>query len=241
MQNQSDSSSDQRIPTRNLILNSLPEKDYGRLLPDLEPVELSLGQTLYQPGEPIEYIYFPDNAMASVIANTISGQSAEVGVVGYEGLVGIEVLMGGDSPVNEVIIQLSNGGLRIKTKTILAEFNRAEALHDLILRFIHLHLIQISQTALCNRLHSVEERLSRWLLLCHDRSPTDKLQLTQEFLSIMLGSNRATVTGSALKLQNLGHIEYSRGNIKILNRKKLEKFTCNCYQTVKQQYDRLSK
>lgn len=234
-------SAKQHLATRNLILNALPKEDYERLLPDLEQVNLDLGQVVYRAEEPIMHLYFPNNAMISVIANTSNGQCAEVGVIGYEGIIGIDALMGSDSTMNENIIQLADGALQIKTAAIREEFKRAGALHDSILRFMRLLMVQISQTALCNRLHTVEERLARWLLMCHDRSATGKLQLTQEFLSIMLGANRATVTLAAITLQHIGYIKYSRGDIAITDREGLESFTCPCYQTVKQEYDRVQK
>lgn len=239
MLDKSNQSTKQHLTTKNLILNALPKEDYERLLPDLEQVDLALGQVIYRPEETIEYAYFPNNAMISVIATTSAGQSAEVGVIGFEGIIGIDVLMGSDFTLNQNIIQLADGALRISTAAIRKEFKRAGAFHDEALRFMRLLMVQISQTALCNRLHSVEERLARWLLLCHDRSATDELHLTQEFLSIMLGSNRATVTMSALTLQNIGYIKYSRGHIKITDREGLEDFVCACYQTVKDEYDRV--
>ncbi len=232
-------SATQKSATKNYILNSLPKEDYERLLPDLEQVNLSIGEIIYQAEEPIKHVYFPNNAMISVIANTFSGQSAEVGVIGHEGMVGIDVLLGSDSTMNENIIQLADGALRMETAAVRREFKRAGALHDSILKFTRLLMIQISQTALCNRLHTVEERLARWLLLCQDRSATDELKLTQEFLSIMLGANRATVTLAAITLQDIGYIQYSRGRIVITDREGLEDFSCDCYQTVKQEYDRL--
>lgn len=241
MPDQSSPSPKQSFSSKNLILNSLPQEDFERLMPDLEPVQLSLGQIIYRAEEPIEYVYFPQDAMISVIANTSSGQSAEVGVIGREGIIGIDVFMGSNITLNDHIIQLADGGLRITTAAVKKEFKRAGALHDEILRFMRLLMVQISQTALCNRLHTVEERLARWLLLCLDRSETDDLRLTQEFLAIMLGSNRATVTLSALTLQNNGYIKYSRGQITIKDRVGLEDFVCDCYQIVKDEYERLPK
>jgi CRP-like cAMP-binding protein len=241
MPDKSNQSTKQHLATKNLILNALPKEDYERLLPDFQQVEFDLGQVIYRAEEPIEYAYFPNNAIISIIANTSSGQSAEVGVIGFEGIIGIDVLMGSDFTLNENIIQLADGALRISTGAIIKEFKRGGAFHDEALRFIRLLMIQISQTALCNRLHSVEERLARWLLMYRDRSETDDLHLTQEFLSIMLGSNRATVTLSALTLQNIGYIRYSRGHIVITDREGLEDFVCACYQTVKNEYDRVLK
>ncbi len=224
--------------TRNSILNNLPEEDYQRLLPDLEVVDLPHGHFIYRPDEPIKQVYFPNNSMVSLIATTPEGQSAEVGVIGYEGIVGIDVMMGVNSTSNESIVQLADGALRIKTDVLKKEFDKGVAFHDLSLRFIHNLMMQISQTALCNRLHTVEERLSRWLLMCRDRSQGDMLHLTQEFLAIMLGTQRATVTVAAINLQSANLIKYSRGNIVITDREGLEEFTCECYQVVKKAYER---
>ncbi|MBA3631349.1 MAG: Crp/Fnr family transcriptional regulator [Acidobacteria bacterium] len=239
--NHSSPSTQPSLSTRNSILNSLPKEDFERLLPDLEEVNLALGQVLYQAEDPITHVYFPNKAMISVIANTVGGQCAEVGVIGYEGLVGVDVLLGADSALNENLVQHANGALRINTAAIRGEFKRGGALHDSVLRFVRLMMIQVSQTALCNRLHTVEERLSRWLLLCRDRAGTNELQLTQEFLAIMLGTNRATVTMSAIALQSAGYIQYTRGHITVTDHEGLEDFTCECYQTVKTEYDRLLK
>lgn len=229
-----------RHSTKNQILLALPDEDYQRLHPYLEPVELKLGQILYRPEEPISYVYFPNNAMASIIATTPDGQAAEVGVVGREGISGVDVLMGVDSTPNEAMIQLPDGALRIKTETIREEFKRGGAFQNLSLKYIHALMMQISQTALCNRLHNVEQRLARWLLMCHDRAKGDELTLTQEFLSIMLGVNRPTVTNAAVLLQGGGFIKYSRGKITILDREGLEDFACDCYEVVKPEYDRLA-
>ena len=239
MPEKSSRSAKQHFATKNLILNSLPKEDYEQLLSDLEEVELELGQVIYRAEEPIKYVYFPNNAMISVIANTQSGQSAEVGVIGYEGIIGIDDMPGSDRTLNENIIQLADGAMRAEIDVIREEFKRGGELQHSILRFARLLMVQISQTALCNRLHSVEERLARWLLMCRDRSATDDLHLTQQFLLIMLGVNRATVTLSAITLQHLGYIEYSRGRIIITDREGLEDFVCDCYKTVKQEYDRL--
>lgn len=241
MSENSSLSTQPRLSTQNCILNALPKEDFERLLPDLEEVNLALGQVIYRVEEPIEYVYFPNNAVISVIANTAEGQCVEVGVIGREGITGIDVLMGADSTLNENIIQYPDDALRINTAAIKKEFKRAGAFHDLSLRFIRLLMIQISQTALCNRLHTVEERLSRWLLMCHDRAEADELTLTQEFLGYMLGTNRATVTVSAIALQSAGFIKYSRGLITVVDRKGLEDFACDCYKTVKQEYDRFQK
>lgn len=234
-------STESPVSTKNYILNSLPKADFERLLPDLEPVKLALGEVLYRPEQSIKYVYFPNDAMVSVVATTPEGQCAEVGVVGREGMVGVDVLMGADSTLNECFIQLPDGGLRMTTAAVRKHFKQGGALQESLLSFIRLLMLQISQTALCNRLHTVEERLARWLLLCRDRSLTDNLQLTQEFLGIMLGTNRATVTVAAIALQGAGYIKYSRGLITILDREGLEHFSCDCYRTVKEEYDRYQK
>jgi len=226
---------------KNYILNALPEEDFKRLLPHLTVVELPHGQFLYRPDEPIEYVYFPNNSTASVVAMTADGQCVESAVIGREGMAGINVLMGVDSMPNEIIIQLSGDAMQMSTAAIREEFKRGGAMQDLLMRFMHALMIQIGQTTLCNRLHSTDERLSRWLLMCHDRVDSDQLKLTQEFISIMLGANRARVTMSAISLQNAGFIKYARGNITVTNRKGLENFTCACYKGVKEEYDRFQK
>lgn len=223
----------QRLLTNNYILNSLPDADYKRLLPDLEQVELTHAKNIFRPDEPIEFVYFPNTAMISVVTNTSDGQSIEAGVIGWEGMAGVEVLMGVDSTSNESMVQIPNGALRINTDAIRKEFDRGEAFNRVTLRYLHALLLQVSQTALCNRLHSLEQRLARWLLMCRDRTKNDEINLTQEFLSIMLGVNRPTVTIAATALQNAGCIKYSRGHITITDGKALEKYTCECYQAVK--------
>lgn len=237
MHDKTDQIDELRLFTNNRILKALPDESFERIRPHLEKVELEPGQILFRPEERIEYVYFPNYAMVSVLASTISGQCAEAGVIGNEGIVGMEVLMGTDNTLNENVIQLPNGALRMPTAAIREEFKRNEALHDLILQFMRLFMLQVSQTALCNRLHTIEERLARWLLMCHDRAETDQLKLTQEFLGIMLGTNRATVTMSAIVLQTIGVIRYSRGLITITDRPELEHFACECYETIKREYD----
>lgn len=227
--------------SKNLILNALPDDEFERLLPHLETVKLALGDFIYRAEEPIKYVYFPSNAMISVIASTTEGQSAEIGLIGHEGMVGMDVLLGSNMTLHDNLVQHPNGALRLRTEIIREEFDKGGVLQKLLLRFTHLMIIQIGQTALCNRLHTVEERLSRWLLLCRDRAGTNHLKLTQEFLSIMLGTNRATVTMSAIALQSAGYIKYSRGNITITNSDGLKDFSCECYAIVKKEYDRVPK
>jgi CRP-like cAMP-binding protein len=223
---------------KNQILNSLPEEDFRRLWVHLEPVELPSGKYIYHPLEPITHVYFPNYAVASIVASTSSGRSAEVGIIGGEGAVGLDVLMSVDSSPNECMIQIPGDGWRITTAALREEFRRCGTVHAALLRFVHKLIIQISQTTLCNRLHTIEERLSRWLLMSHDRVEKDELRLTQEFIAIMLGVNRPSVSISAISLQKRGLIKYSRGNIQILNRPGLENLTCECYQIVKNEYNR---
>lgn len=227
-----------RVSDKNLILKQLPEDVYARLLPDLEPVELTLGQVIYRAEDKISHIYFLCESLVSLIATTMQGQSAEIGIIGYEGLVGMEALMGSNAAINQCIVQHPDGALRIKVSNLKTEFARGGILLDRFLNFTRLLNFQIGQTSLCNRFHTVEERLSRWLLMCRNRTRTDNLQLTQEFLSLMLGVNRATVTISAIALQSAGFIKYTRGRITIIDAVGLEDFSCECYGTIKKEYDR---
>ncbi len=222
-----------RLATKNYILNTLPDDVYARLLPGLEQVGLQRGYTIYQPNQPITHVYFPDSAMISVVTNTSDGQGIEAGVIGWEGMAGIEVLMGVDFTANDSMVQIANGAIRIGTDEIRKEFARGGALQKITLLYMHALLVHISQTALCNRLHTVEQRLARWLLMCRDRVGKNEIKLTQEFLSVMLGVNRPSVTIAAVTLQAAGYIKYSRGNITILDGKALEEFTCECYHAVK--------
>ncbi len=217
----------------NHILSTLSPEEVERLRPHLEPIELPSGKVLFRPDETIEYVYFPENGMVSVVAYTEDGHGAEVGVIGREGFAGMDVVMGSDTTLNEHMIQMPDRGWRMKTSVIREEFERCSDFQQSILEFVRLMMLQVSQTALCNRLHSVEQRLSRWLLMCHDRSGSDLLSLTQEFLGIMLGSNRTTVTQAAIELQDRNLIEYNRGKITVKDRKGLEKTACDCYQNVR--------
>jgi len=224
------------IPSQNLILRALSDDARNRLNPLLEHVELPSGKILYRADEVINYVYFPENSMISVVAYTEQGQGAEVSVIGHEGATGLDVILGSVRSSNENITQLANDAYRIKTEDLRAEFVKGGELHDLLLLFVRKLIVQISQTALCNRLHNTEMRLSRWLLMCHDRSNSDVMRLTQEFIAVMLGANRTTVTMTAIELQNAGFISYKRGTITMLDRKGLEEFTCPCYATISAAY-----
>ena len=224
------------VLSKNSILRALSDDTLSRLKPILEHVELPSGKILYRADEVIQYVYFPENSMISVVAYTEEGQGSEVSVIGHEGATGLDVILGSDRSSNENITQLGDGAYRIKTEDLKEEFKSGGEIHDLLLLFVRKLIVQISQTALCNRLHTTEMRLSRWLLMCHDRSGSDVMRLTQEFIAVMLGANRTTVTMTAIELQNAGFISYKRGTITMLDRKGLEEFTCPCYATISAAY-----
>lgn len=223
----------------NHLLASLPPADYERLKAHLEPVELHHGNVLYKAGDQIDYLYFPFNSMVSLISSLSDGSSVEIGITGYEGMLGISAVLGVDVSPHEAMVQIPDGAVRIKVGALREEFNRGGALHDSLLRYLQLLLLQTGQIAACNRLHSISERLARWLLMSQDRCRSDNLPLTQEFLSIMLGIRRAGVTEAALILQGQEFISYRRGQVRILDRAGLEDFTCECYEIVKDEFDRV--
>jgi len=223
----------------NRILRELPAEEYERLSPHLEPVTLAVGDVLCYPQEPITNLYFPNRGSVSIIATFADGGGVEVGVVGNEGVFGVNVVLGSVSIPHEAIVQLPGDGLRLPADVILKEFKTCGRLQDLLLRYTQAFIIQIAQTAACHRSHPVGGRLARWLLMSHDRAISDELLLTQEFIGVMLGTRRAGITEAAGRLQSNGMIKYSRGHITILDRKKLESTSCECYQIVKNEFDRL--
>jgi CRP-like cAMP-binding protein len=227
--------------TKNYILRALPDNEYKLLLPELKEVTLKVEDVINHPYQPIPHVYFPNNSMISVVASTPDGQLSEAGVVGREGLLGIGVILGADTTPHENTVQLPGTALRIPTKSIREKFEQFPVLRNLLLRFTHAHMMQLSQTALCNRLHEVKKRLVRWILMAHDRSDSDVLPLTQELLSIMLGVNRPSVTTAAVQLKSEGYIKYNRGIITVLDREGLEDFCCDCYEVVKVEYERVLK
>jgi CRP-like cAMP-binding protein len=200
---------------------------------------LAHGQILAEAGERITEVYFPNRSMVSIVAHMPDGESVEVGIVGFEGMTSISLVLGVDIAPHEAMVQIHDGALRMPAQALLAEFKRGGALHDRLLRYAQGQLLQTSQIAACNRLHTVSERLARWLLMSHDRCVCDDLPLTQEFLSLMLGVRRAGVTESANMLHNEGYITYRRGQIKIIDRAGLERYACDCYQIVKEEFDLL--
>lgn len=226
-------------PTDNYILKNIPDNEYQLISPALQEVTLRVGDVLNYPYEPIPFVFFPNNAMISVIASTPDGQLSEAGVVGREGLMGIGVVFGADTTPHENTVQLPGTALKISTKVVREKFEQCPVLRKLLLRFTHAHMMQISQTALCNRLHKVEQRMVRWILLSHDRSDSDVLPFTQELLAIMLGVHRPTVSTIAAELKNGGYINYRRGKITVLDRKRLEDFSCECYAVVNEEYERM--
>jgi CRP-like cAMP-binding protein len=210
-----------------------------RVGPHLERVDLKLGQVLYESGQDLTHVYFPTTAIVSLLYVLEDGASTEIAVVGREGLVGSALYLGGQHTSTRAVIQSAGLGYRLRASVIQEEFNMAGAVMHLLLRFIQALMTQMSQTAVCNRHHTVDQQLCRWLLLSLDRLPSDDLVMTQELIANMLGVRREGVTESAGKLQRLGLISYSRGHIKVLDRPALEKRVCECYPVVKQEYERL--
>jgi CRP-like cAMP-binding protein len=226
---------DFRLAFENRLLAALPADEYRRLLPHLEPVRLPQGKILYHAGDAIRHAYFLRGGMASLLSVTGDGRIVEVGMIGNEGLVGMPVVLRTNTSPYQSAVQLPANAMRIGGDALRAEFDRGGRLHDLLLRYLHTLLYQISQSATCNRFHTMEERLCRWLLVCRDRTQTDALRLTQEFLSQMIGAPRTRVTTVAVRLQEAGLISYSRGQIVIRDRRRLEALSCECYRIVREQ------
>ncbi len=223
----------------NRLLAALPDADYGRLAAALELRDLSAGEILYDFGDEMPYLYFPITSIVSLLYTTATGATAEMGMVGRCGVVGISTFLGGRTTANQAIVQMAGSAYRIKTKIIRDEFALGGALQRTLLCYTQSLLTQISQIAVCNRLHTFEERLCRWLLFSHDCVLKDEIILTQETISHLLGVRREGVTVAAGKLQDAGLISYARGHIHILDRPGLEKNTCECYEVVKGEYERL--
>jgi CRP-like cAMP-binding protein len=226
-------------PRQNHLLASLPAEIQGRLFPHLELVSLPLGQILYGSGEALQFVYFPTDCIVSLLYVMADGAAAEISVVGNEGLIGVAVLMGGESTPNQAIVQVAGSAYRLQRQLFKHEFDLGGEMQLLLLRYTQSLLTQMAQTAVCNRHHSVDQQLCRWLLLCLDRLPRKQLTMTQEFIATMLGVRREGVTAAAGKLQKLGVIEYARGRITVLDRMKLAKLSCECYAVVKRETDRL--
>jgi CRP-like cAMP-binding protein len=219
-------------PASNRILHSLTPQDRARLMTALQPVALTLSDVVCESGKRLEYIYFPTTAVVSSLYTTEAGATTEMFLVGNDGLVGVSAFLGGGVTPNQDVVVVSGEALRMKASALREEFRLGGALQALLLRYTQALITQISQTAVCNRLHAVEQRLCRWLLMCRDRVERDELEMTQEFISNMLGGRRETVTVAAGRLQDAGLIRYSRGHITIVDRKGLESIVCECYPIV---------
>ena len=226
-------------PQQNHLLAALPVEVQQRLFLNLELIPLPLGKILYESGDALRHVYFPTDAIVSLLYVMENGASAEISVVGNEGLIGIAVFMGGESTPSRAVVQSAGYAFRLLGKQFKAEVNRHGEMLHLMLRYTQALLTQMAQTAVCNRHHSIDQQLCRWLLLSLDRLPGDQLTMTQELIANMLGVRREGVTDAAGKLQKLGVIEYSRGHIKVLDRPRLEQLSCECYAVVKKETDRL--
>lgn len=226
-------------PRQNHLLRALPPAEWERLSPRLELTEMPLGHVLYESGSVLRHVYFPTTSIVSLLYVMESGSSAEIAVVGNEGMVGVALFMGGETTPSRALVQSAGHAYRLKGQVLKDEFHRAAALQHLLLRYTQALLTQMAQTAVCNRHHSVDQQLCRWLLLSLDRLSSNKLSMTQELIANMLGVRREGVTEAAGKLQMAGLIHYSRGHIEVLDRQRLEATCCECYQVVKTEFDRL--
>ena len=226
-------------PRQNHLLAALPMADYERLLPDLELVPLPLGWAVYEAGGPQGYVYFPTTSIVSLLYVMEDGASAEIAVTGFDGLIGIALFMGGESTASRAVVQSAGYGYRLRAAALKREFKLGGQLQILALRYTQALITQMAQTAVCNRHHTLEQQLCRWLLLSLDRLPSNELSMTQELIANMLGVRREGVTEAAGTLQAEGLIHYSRGKITVLDRPKLEQRVCECYAVVKKEFDRL--
>lgn len=224
---------------KNHLLDALPAEEWARLQPHLELTPMPLGQVLYESGDELQYVYFPTTAIVSLLYVMEDGHSAEIAIVGNEGMVGVALLLGGETTPSRAIIQSAGRAYRLLGTYLKDELRRAGPLQRLLLRYTQALITQMAQTAVCNRHHSIEQQLCRWLLLSLDRLASNELVMTQELIANMLGVRREGVTESARKLQDLGLISYSRGRIRVLDRLALESHACECYAVVKKESDRL--
>lgn len=226
-------------PQQNRLLAVLSPEVRQRLFPHLQLIDLPLGKVIYESGDSLRHVYFPTDSIVSLLYVMENGASAEISVVGNEGLVGVAVFMGGESTPSRAVVQSAGNAFRLSGQRLRDEFDRHGEMLLLMLRYTQALITQMAQTAVCNRHHSVDQQLCRWLLLSLDRLPSNKLTMTQELISNMLGVRREGVTEAAGKLQKLGVIEYSRGQITVLDRARLEELSCECYAVVKREADRL--
>lgn len=226
-------------PTQNRLLALLPAEEFARLRPHLMPVSFSLSEVVYEFGAQPDFLFFPTTSIISLLYTMENGASAEMGLTGNDGVIGIALFMGGGTMPNRAVVQSAGGAFKLKAKVLKEEFAMGGVFQQLLLRYTQAFITQISQTAVCNRLHSLEQQLCRWLLLTHDRLNTNELVMTQELIADMLGVRREGVTVAAGRLQDDGAISYVRGRIQILDREKLEQTVCECYRVVKNEVDRL--
>jgi CRP-like cAMP-binding protein len=217
----------------NKILCALPQAEFDRIGPNLHPISLKYGKTVYLPEQEIEHVYFVTEGVVSLLASLEGGATVEAGVIGPEGIVGFPVVLGANTTPHQALVQGEGSAMRMPANELKAEFKRGGVLHDLILQYTNQLFVQVAQTAACNRVHNVEERLARWLLLTHDRTQGDEFTLTQEFIARMLGVRRAGVSVAASGLRNEKLIDYRRGVVTVLDRKGLEGASCECYRTAK--------
>jgi CRP-like cAMP-binding protein len=228
-----------RVSYKNGILASLPKAEIARLAPHLSFLDLPVNQTLQEPNVEVTHAYFLESGMASVVVEMADGNTVETGITGKEGLVGFSILLGTNSMPTRTFMQIPGTGYKIKAKRLKEEFENSGTLRKRTNSYIQGHLMQTGQTAACNRLHDIAERLARWLLMCHDRMESDNFSITHEFLGHMLGTPRSTVTVAAGILHKTGLVEYSRGKINVCDRQGLEKAACECYWTIRKEFDRL--
>ena len=226
-------------PLKNELLAALPDAEFQRWLPQLERVDMPLGQVVYESGSTLSHVYFPTTSIVSLLYVMENGSSAEISVVGFDGLIGVALFMGGESTTSRAIVQSAGFAYRLLGQRLKDEFNRHGELLHLMLRYSQALITQMAQTAVCNRHHSIEQQLSRWLLLSLDRLKDNHLVMTQELIANMLGVRREGVTEAAGRLHKQGVIDYSRGHILVTNRAKLEQLSCECYAVVKAETDRL--
>ena len=224
---------------KNFLLAALPDDEFARVQSKLEPLSFKLGEVLYESGDKMDYVYFPTTAIVSLLYVMENGATAEIGIVGNDGLIGVSLFMGGDSTTSRAIIQSAGDTLKMKAKDLKEEFAKGGVFQELMLRYTQALMTQISQTAVCNRLHSLEQQLCRWLLLSHDRLDSDKLVMTHDLISNMLGVRREGVTLAAQKLAKKNLIKNVRGTITVIDRQGLEDAVCECYEVVNTEYNRL--
>ncbi|MFM0415953.1 Crp/Fnr family transcriptional regulator [Paraburkholderia aromaticivorans] len=230
---------DEHHRSENHLLAALPEAEWARVAPHVLKVDMPLGEVVYESGDRLHHVYFPTTSIISLLYVMEDGASAEIAIVGNEGLVGIALFMGGETTPSRAVVQSAGVAYRLDAQVLKEEFHRAGPVQRLLLRYTQALITQMAQTAVCNRHHSIDQQLCRWLLLSIDRLPSNELKMTQELIANMLGVRRSGVTEAALKLQDAGLIRYSHGHIEVLDRPGLEKRVCECYRVVKREFERL--